>query len=104
MDEPCSIIKLAAPIKPGLLTNILTAAFVGSAISAVGFAGWYLISVHQLQTVHGYLMRANYNNAVVRGLVAESLEYRKRNPAIDLVLQSVNLLGPALTNNVTTKP
>lgn len=93
-------------MKPNLLTSFLAGAFVLSAACALGFAAWYVLSMRQLHRTHVAFMNANHNQTVVRALVAESFEYRKRNPAIDPILRAANLFGPALaaTNSPGAAP
>ena len=93
-------------MKPNLLTSFLAGAFVLSCVAALGFAGWYVFSLRQLQRTHARFMNVNQNQAVLRALIAESFEYRKRNPAIDSVLKSANLFGAgvAATNTPQNLP
>jgi hypothetical protein len=78
---------------------MLTALFVLSAATALAFSGWYVISLRQLQSTQASLAAVNRNKMVARALIADALEYRKRNPAIDPVLQAANLLTPSLNTN-----
>ena len=84
-------------MKPGMLTSLLTALFVLSAVIALAAAGWYLVSLRQLRSTQEMLAAVNRNKVVVRSLIADALEYRKHNPAIDPVLQAARLLSPAVT-------
>ena len=86
-------------MKPNLLASILTGAVVLSCVAALGLAGWYLVSLRQLHRTHAVFMNANQNQAVLRTLIAETLEYRKRNPAIDSVLKSTTLFTSAQGTN-----
>lgn len=86
-------------MKPGLLTNIVTGLFIISALGTVALAGWYLVSMRQLHQTHAAFLGVNHNKAITRALLADVFEYRKRNPAIDPVLQSARVLGPALNTN-----
>jgi len=90
-------------MKPGMMTSFLAGLFILSAVLAVSLAGWYLLSFHQLQNAHAAFLGVNHNKAVVRSLIAESLEYRKRNPAIDPVLQAARLISPVLATNAPGK-
>ncbi len=74
---------------------------------ALGLSGWYLISLRQLNLSHPRFLAANHNKSVTRALLADALEYRNRNPAIDAVLQTTSVINPALATNVsprTTSP
>jgi hypothetical protein len=83
-------------MKNNQLTLILVILFFLTTLAAGGLIILYNRSVHKLQDAK---LRAN--NAVVLGrvfnqLVAESVEYSKKNPAIDPILQS-------LTNRIAAK-
>lgn len=86
-------------MKPGLLTNIVTGLFIVSALGTVALASWYLLSMRQLHRTQAAFIGVNHNKAVTRALLADVMEYRKRNPAIDPVLQSARVLGPTLNTN-----
>ena len=86
-------------MKPGLLTNFATALFILGALGTVALTSWYLLSMRQLHKSHPAVVAVNHNTVVVRSLIADSLEYRKRNPAIEPVLQAPPLLTPALNTN-----
>lgn len=86
-------------MKPNLLTNFLAGAFLLSAIGVLVFSGWYLFSMRQLEKFHPFFLGVNHNRVVIRSLVVDAMEYRKRNPAIEPVLKSVSLLNPALATN-----
>lgn len=74
-------------------TNPLTAFLVGilflSSVSAAGFATWYVMSVKAIHKMQPELAEINVVVSRVQMLVNESMEYRKHNPAIDPILQSV---------------
>jgi hypothetical protein len=78
---------------------MLTALFVLSAATSLAFAGWYVISLRQLKSTQAALAAVNRNKMVARALITDAIEYRKRNPAIDPVLQAARLLSPSLHTN-----
>ena len=79
-------------------TGILLALLFASVLSLACLSGWYVFSVRQYRQVQAQLTAGEQNRARLRLLIADCLEYRKRNPAIDPVLQSVNLLRIQGTN------
>jgi len=79
-------------MRPITGTGILLLLLLASVLSLGGFAGWYILSVRQYRAVQSELALAEQNRSRLRLLVADCLEYRKRNPAIDPLLQSVNIL------------
>lgn len=87
-----------AVMKPISVTGILLTVLLASVLSLAGMAAWYVFSVRQYRQVQAELNAGEQNRARLRLLVAECMEYRKRNPAIDPVLQSVNLVRMQGTN------
>lgn len=81
-------------MRPGLLTNFLTGLFVIGAITAAALSLWYVASLRILKRTQAELAAVNHNTMVVRSLVTDALEYRKRNPAIDPILQAAKLVVP----------
>ena len=86
-------------MKPGLLTNFVAGLFIVSALATVALASWYLLSMRQLHKSHPVFLSVNHNKIVARALITEALEYRRRNPAIEPVLQAARVLVPALNTN-----
>jgi hypothetical protein len=91
-------------MKPGMLTQFLAGAFVFSALIALGLSAWYVISLRQLHQSHPRFLAANHNRAIARSMLADALEYRKRNPAIDAVLQAANVIAPGGPTNSAPRP
>jgi hypothetical protein len=79
-------------VKPISATAILLGLLVASVLSLVLLSGWYMFSVREYRQVQGELMLAEQNRARMRLLLADCLEYRKRNPAIDPLLKSLSIL------------
>jgi hypothetical protein len=74
------------------LTNLLVGLVVLSVLATSGLAYLYLRSVQKLNRLQFQSAVINRNRALVNSLVNETVEYGKRNPAIEPVLQSVGLL------------
>lgn len=78
-------------------SNPLNAFLVGVlfifSVCAAGLATWYFISVRTIHKMQPELVEINNVRARVQMLVGEVMEYRKHNPTIDPILQSVNLIS-----------
>jgi hypothetical protein len=85
-------------MRPFGVTGILLALLLASVLSLALLSVRYVFSVREYRRVQGELVAAENNRSRMRLLVADCLEYRKRNPAIDPLLQSANLLRPPVTN------
>ena len=85
-------------MRPISSTGILLALLFASVVSLALLAAWYVFSVQQYRKVQSELVLVEQNRARMRLLVADCLEYRKRNPAIEPVLQSANILRLQGTN------
>jgi hypothetical protein len=86
-------------MKNNQLTLILVILFFLTTLAAVGLMVRYHISVHRLQDA-----RVRANDAVILGkvfnqLIGESVEYSKKNPAIDPILQSLTNRAAAKAEN-----
>jgi hypothetical protein len=75
--------------------NLLTAVLVGVLLVCSLLATWisvrYFFSVKELQQLQGEMLRVNQTVAAVQSLAAQAVDYSKRNPAIDPILQSFEL-------------
>jgi hypothetical protein len=73
------------------LTNLLVGLAALSMVATAGLAGLYVRSVQKLNRLQFQTAVINRNRALANSLANEAVEYSKRNPAIDPVLQSVGL-------------
>lgn len=80
-----------------ILTGLLFVSAVLSAISAV----LYVRGSGELRGLQGQAASIENNRAVARALAAESLEYSKRNPSIDPLLQTFGLKAPLSSPRAT---
>jgi hypothetical protein len=78
-------------MKNNALTNLLVGLVVLSVLATAGLAYIYVRSVQRLNQLQLQTAVINRNRTLVNSLASEALEYSKRNPAIDPVLQSVGL-------------
>jgi hypothetical protein len=91
-------------MKPVTATGILLALLLASVLSLAFLSARYVFSVREYRRLQSELVAAENNRSRLRLLVADCLEYRKRNSAIDAVLQSVNLLRAPVTNAPAKNP
>jgi hypothetical protein len=91
-------------MKPVSVTGILLALLFVSVLSLAFLSTRYVFSVREYRRLQSELVSAENNRSRMRLLVADCLEYRKRNPAIDAVLQSANLLRVPVTNAPAKNP
>ena len=73
------------------LTNLLVGLTALSVVATAGLAALYVRSVQKLNRLQFQSAVINRNRTLVNSLATEVLEYSKRNPAIDPVLQSVGI-------------
>jgi hypothetical protein len=73
------------------LTNLLVGLTALSVVATSGLAAIYVRSVQKLNRLQYQSAVINRNRNLVNSLANEVLEYSKRNPSIDPVLQSVGL-------------
>ena len=74
-------------MKNNILTNLLVGLVVLSVLATSGLAYIYVRSVqklNQLQLQNAFITR---NRTLINSLANEAIEYSKRNPAIDPILQ-----------------
>ena len=69
-----------------------------------GLCYWHLQCSRQLQRLQAQTALVNRNRAVVQSLVSEVMEYSKKNPAVDPILQSMGLKPKGATNTARPKP
>jgi hypothetical protein len=86
------------------LTTFLLAILALSAVLSVVFCALYVSSTRQLRLLQGQMTFINGRTSSITALANEALEYSKRNPAIDPILEATGL-KPSKTPSVpTNKP
>ena len=73
-----------------ILTGLL---FVCAIVAAIGATSYYLAS-SELRGLQNQAGQMEGRRALTRALATDAVEYSKRNPAIDPILQSVGLKQP----------
>ena len=75
--------------------NTLLAVLIGclflSVLATAGLAYFFVSGVRDYNRLRNTEAQINYNLGLARSLGAEAVEYSKKNPAIDPVLQSCGL-------------
>ena len=74
-----------------LLPSVLTGLLLVSAVTCFAFAVIYMRGTGEMRSLQGQAAAIENNRNLVRALANDAIEYSKRNPAIDPVLQSVGL-------------
>lgn len=90
-------------MKSHQLTALLVGILIVSSICTAGLATWHAVSVRTNDKKQRELTELSNVQARVQLLVSEVMEYRKRNPSIDPILQSVNLV-PRVSQPVPPAP
>jgi hypothetical protein len=90
------------------LTQLLVGLVALSVLASSGLAFYYVRSVQALNRLQLQTAVINRNRSLVNSLAADTVEYSKRNPAIDPLLQSVGMKprpnGAAPVNPGPAKP
>lgn len=84
-------------MKTNPLTRVLLGVLVVSAVASVVLCWLYISDTRQLRSLQGQANIINNNRTVMTALANDTLEYSKKNPAIDPILESVGL-KPAKSN------
>jgi hypothetical protein len=78
-------------MRKNALTSLLVGLVALSVLATSGLAFLYVRSVQKLHRLQFQTAMANRNRSLINSLANDALEYSRRNPAIDPVLQSVGL-------------
>ena len=85
-------------------TTILLFILVASSLCSVAFCLLYISSSRQLRDLQRIAAAAQNNRNLVLALGGEALEYSKKNPAIDPILEATGFKQKAGSANPTNKP
>ena len=77
---------------------LVVSLFIAAAISAV-FAIRYVFETRSLRQIQSTVVAINNRLAFAQSLLNDTLEYSKRNPAIDPLLQSLNMKTNSVASN-----
>src|SRR3954471_22883597 len=73
------------------LTTFLLAVLALSTVLSVVFCSLYVSSTRQLRLLQGQMTIINGRTTAITALANEAVEYSKRNPAIDPILEAIGL-------------
>jgi hypothetical protein len=94
-------------MKNNPLTTILLGVLTISALLSVGLCWRYISNTRELHALQTQATIINNNRAVINALANDTVEYSKKNPAIEPILESVGLKpgksAPTATNKPATK-
>jgi hypothetical protein len=78
-------------MKNSPLTTILLGVLTVSALASVVLCWLYISNTRELRSLQSQANIINNNRAVMTALANDAIEYSKKNPAIDPILESVGL-------------
>ena len=89
------------------LTAVLLAAILISSLASIGFCWAYISEARDLRNLQGQVVTIQNKRAFVAALANEALEYSKRDPRIDPILESAGVKpktnSPAPANKTPAK-
>ena len=71
------------------LPTILLAVLAVSALASVVLCWQYITNTRQLRQLNTSAAQINNNRAIINALATDAMEYSKRNPSIDPLLESI---------------
>ena len=80
-------------IKSNPLAVVLVTALFLSALASSWFSAWWFLGARELQSIEYQYQSLNQVSAAMQSLANDSVEYSKRNPAIDPLLVQFELKG-----------
>ena len=78
-------------IRNNLLSVLLVTALFLSALASCWFSVWWFWGARELQALEFQYQAMNQTSSAVQSLANEAIEYSRRNPAIDPLLQQFDL-------------
>jgi hypothetical protein len=81
-------------MKSNPLTVALVAVLAVCAVATVVLSATFTLKLRKLGTMQARLIQINNVNGFLRSLSADSLEYSKKNPAINPLLQTFGIISP----------
>ena len=93
-------------MKSNVLTNLLLGLVIAGMLATAGLALYYVQLVGVLNRLQFQAALVNRNRALLNAMAAEALEYSKRDPSLEPVLQSIRIKSKASSNAapVAAKP
>lgn len=88
--------------------NQIIAMLVGILVITTGLCGWhayrYVSAFHQRQQLAPTLASVHYTEGLISALANDTVEYSKKNPAIDPILKSYNLMPNGTPPPANSRP
>jgi hypothetical protein len=104
-NASASELKSHPIMKSNALTNLLVGLVVLTVLATTALALYYVRSVQKLNGLQLQTSIINRNRALASSLVNDAVEYSKRNPAIDPILQSIGVKPRAASSSApSVKP
>jgi hypothetical protein len=91
-------------MKNNPLTTILLGVLTVSALASVVLCWLYISNTRELRSLQSQANMINNNRTVMTALANDTMEYSKKNPAIDPILESVGLKPSKSTAPAAAKP
>jgi len=92
-------------MKNSPLTTVLLLILVVSALASVTLCWLYMSNVRQSRALQSDAVKMQNNQALVMQLAKDAVEYSKKNPAIEPILEDAHVLPPKTGSGAAaTKP
>jgi hypothetical protein len=91
-------------MRPSPLTTVLLVVLVASALASVVLCGMYVDDARRLRVLQVQWQAINNNQQVLNALAVDCLEYSKKNPAIDPILETAGIKPNKAAPAAQTKP
>jgi hypothetical protein len=91
-------------MKNSPLATILLGVLTLSALASVVLCWLYISNTRELRSLQGQANIINNNRTVMTALANDTMEYSKKNPAIDPILESVGLKPGKAAPAAAAKP
>jgi hypothetical protein len=84
------------------LTTVLLAALLISALASVGFCCAYIYKAREVRGLQGQIAGIQNNRAFIAAVANEAVEYSKKNPEIDPILEAAGLKPAKISGSGST--
>jgi hypothetical protein len=91
-------------MKNNPMTTVLLGVLTVSALLSVGFCWRYVSTTRELRSLQTQANLINNNRTMINALANDAVEYSKKNPAIEPILESVGLKPGKSASATTSKP
>jgi len=94
LDKGEAAVRVASFMKNNPLTVALVAVLAVCAVATAVLSATFTFKLRKLGAMQTRLIQINNVNGFLRSLSADSLEYSKKNPAINPLLQTFGVIAP----------